>query len=336
MWYWYSHFMTDNARGFRATGILLFLCAAVTAAGTQPARVRWQDVLRQDAAWYAGPEARAIADNVLRYQRDNGGWPKDIDMALVPAGPPPARPDSTIDNGATTTQIRFLSRMAEARYREAALRGIDYLLAAQYANGGWPQFYPVRTDYSRHVTFNDDAMVNVLEVLDDVAAGKEPLRFVDTARRQRAASAVERGVALFLRAQVLVRGVPTAWAAQHDEVTLEPRPARTFEPVALASAESVGIVRFLMRRPKTPEIARAIEAAVAWLKAVEQADGRWARFYEIGTNRPIFAGRDGIVRYSVNEIEQERRDGYAWFGNWARTLVSTEYPAWKGRNELTP
>ena len=329
MWYWYSHFMADNARGFRATGALLFLCAAVTAASTQPARVQWRDVLRQDAAWYAGSDARAVADNVLRYQRDNGGWPKDIDMALVPAGPPPARSDSTIDNGATTTQIRFLSRMAEARYREAALRGIDYLLAAQYANGGWPQFYPVRPDYSRHVTFNDDAMVNVLEVLDDVAAGKEPLRFVDAARRQRAASAVERGVALILKAQVLVKGEPAAWAAQHDEVTLEARPARTFEPVALVSAESVGIVRFLMRRSRTPEIVRAIETAVAWLKAVEQPDGRWARFYEIGTNRPIFAGRDGVVRYSVADIEKERQEGYAWYGTWPRELLEKAYPAWR-------
>ena len=293
--------------------------------------MRWQEVLRQDAAWYAGPEARDIADNVLRYQRDNGGWPKDIDMALVPAGPPPVRSDSTIDNGATTTQIRFLSRLTDARYREAAVRGIDYLLASQYANGGWPQFYPLRTDYSRHITFNDDAMVNALMVLDDVAAGKEPLQFVDAARRQRAAAAVQRGVALILKAQVHVKGVPTVWAAQHDEVTLEPRAARTFEPVALVSSESVGIVRFLMRRPKTPEITRAVDAAVAWLKAVEQPDGRWARFYEIATNRPIFAGRDGVVRYSVSEIEQERRDGYAWYGVWPRELVARHYPDWKVR-----
>ena len=335
MWYWYSHFMVVNARGFLAVWFLWLAFLLATTPNAQTQRVRWQDVLRQEAAWYAGSEAREIADNVLRYQRENGGWPKDIDMALVPAGTPPARSDSTIDNGATTTQIRFLSRMTDGRYRDAAVRGIDYLLAAQYPNGGWPQFYPVRTDYSRHITFNDDAMVSALEVLDDVSAGKEPLAFVDTARRQRAAAAVERGVAVILKSQVGVKGVLTAWAAQHDEVTLEPRPARTFEPVALASAESVGIVRFLMRRPKTPELARAVDAAVAWLQAVEQPDGRWARFYEIGTNRPIFAGRDGIVRYSVNEIEQERRDGYAWYGVWPRTLLSTQYPTWKRRNELT-
>ena len=329
MRYWYSHFMLRNARGFLATACVTLAAASAVCA---QATVRWDDALRQPGAWYAGPEARAIADNVLRYQRQVGGWPKDIDMAAVPAGPAPARLDATIDNGATTTQIRFLARIPGDSYRDAALRGIDYLLAAQYPNGGWPQFFPLRTDYSRYVTFNDQAMANVLTLLNDVARGAAPLGFVDSARRERAAAAVERGVDVILRSQITVNGSLTAWGAQHDEITLEPRPARTFEPVSLASAESVGVVRFLMRRPKTPPVARAVEAAIAWFKATELPGGRWARFAEIGTNRPIFAGRDGIVRYSIDEIEQERRDGYAWYGDWARTLVSTEYPAWKGRN----
>ena len=57
----------------------------------------------------------------------------------------------------------------------------------------------------------------------------------------------------------------------------------------------------------------------------------WARFYEIGTNRPIFSGRDGIVRYRLAEIELERRTGYAWYGTYATALVADEYPAWVKR-----
>ena len=30
----------------------------------------------------------------------------------------------------------------------------------------------------------------------------------------------------------------------------------------------------------------------------------WARFYEIGTNRPMFVGRDGIVHDHLADIEQ--------------------------------
>ena len=156
-----------------------------------------------------------------------------------------------------------------------------------------------------------------------------PFAFAGDERRARARAAVERGLAVVLKAQVRIDGTPTAWGAQHDEVTLEPRPARTFEPASLSASESVGIVRFLMRQPPTPAIVAAVDAAVAWLRAVRLPDGRWARFYEFGTNRPVFAGRDGIVRYRVEEIEAERREGYAWFGTWPRTLVERDYPAWQ-------
>lgn len=323
--------MPTKARGFLA-GLFAVLSVAPAVCAQATLRVRWDDVLRQPAGWYRSHEAQKIADNVLRYQRADGGWPKDIDMAVVPAGAAPPRSDSTIDNGATTTQIRLLARIGDPPYRAGAMRGIDYLLAAQYPNGGWPQFFPVRRDYSRFITFNDDAMVNVLFLLEDVAGGKAPFEFLDNTYRERAAAAIASAIRVIHRCQVVVNGTPTAWAAQHDEVTLEPRAARAFEPVALASAESVGVVRFLMHGPKTPETIRAVEAAVAWLKSVQLPDGRWARFYEMGTNRPIFAGRDGVVRYSVEEIEKERQDGYAWYGTWARELLAKTYPAWKSRH----
>src|SRR5690606_37186335 len=102
--------------------------------------------------WYATSEASAIAANVLQYQTVSGGWPKNRDMTL----PPDAaflddtkqdRRAPTIDNDATTTQIRFLAKVGTVQNnlpaREGAARGIDYLLAAQYENGGWPQYYPL-------------------------------------------------------------------------------------------------------------------------------------------------------------------------------------------------
>ena len=301
-------------------------------------------MLEQPPAWYASDEARRLADNVLQYQRDSGGWPKDIDMTRSPSGPPPARPDATIDNGATTTQIRFLSQVwgqtgvrpgsdrGQTGVRPllaSALRGIDYLLAAQYPNGGWPQFFPLRTDYSRHITFNDNAMINAASLLEEVAGGRAPFGYVDDERRTRAANAVRRAVEVILKTQIAVNGTLTAWCAQHDAVTLEPRPARAYEHISLSGSETVGIVRFLMRQPRTPAIERAVDAAVAWLRAVRLPEGQWARFYEIGTNRPIFSGRDGIIRYELSEIEQERRDGYAWLGTWPKNLVEGEYRRWR-------
>ena len=295
--------------------------------------VDWSSVLDQPAPWYGTKEAEAVAGRVLSWQRADGGWPKDIDMVRHAAGQSGrARPDSTIDNGATVTQVRLLDRVfaasANTRLKDAALRGLDYLLTAQYSNGGWPQFYPLRSDYSRHITFNDDAMTGVLALLEDVASTRA-LPFTDDARRLRAVKAIDAATTVILRAQVRVDGRLTAWCAQHDAVTLEPRPARSYEHASLSGRESVEIVRFLMRRPPQPEVVEAVDAAVAWLRMVRRSDGSWARFYEIGTNRPIFSGRDGVVRYDIREISRERQTGYAWTGMWPARLVDAEYLRWR-------
>ena len=62
------------------------------------------------------------------------------------------------------------------------------------------------------------------------------------------------------------------------------------------------------------------------------AEPMWARFYEIDTNRPIFCGRDGIKKYSLAEIEYERRNGYSWLGYWPKQLLTKELPTWKARH----
>ncbi len=317
-------------------GLYAHLFATSQLAARKP--VRWEAVLNQQPAWYGSAEARAIADSVLAWQLDTGAWPKNIDMTAPPKpGEKPAATESTIDNGATTTQIRYLGRVyrrtGDESYRRAVGSGIEYLLAAQYPNGGWPQYFPLREGYYSRITYNDDAMARTMMVLWDAADGSEDLPSFDEKLRARARAAVEKGIDVILKTQIRVAGKLTAWCQQHDEVTLEPRPARTFEPVALVSAESVGIVRALMRVEKPgPRVVEAIEAAIAWLRAV-RIDGRdrWARFYEIGTNRPIFAGRDAIVRYRVEEIEEERRQGYSWYGDYAATLINRDYPAWKDR-----
>ena len=167
-------------------------------AGPQsPPALTWDQVARQPASWLATPEALRIAENVRLYQRHTGGWPKNLDMAQPLTDADRARltadralDDSTIDNGATTRQIEFLARMAAATRDERAqasmLAGIDYLLAAQYPNGGWPQYFPLRNDYSRHITFNDDAMIAAATLLQSVALARPPFAGIDAARRRRA------------------------------------------------------------------------------------------------------------------------------------------------------
>lgn len=350
----------------RRTLPLLAFCLTAGAAAAAP--VRWNDLLKQPAEWYATAEARGVAANILQYQDPSGGWPKNTDMTAPPstkflAADNASHRAPTIDNKATTTQLAYLAQVvtatSDAALRAAFERGLDYLLAAQYPSGGWPQFYPLVPGYYTHITYNDNAMANVLIVLRDVAQGKPPYGFVDEARRNRAAAAVKKGVDCILRTQVKQDGKLTAWCAQHDETTLAPAWARNFEPPTLSGGESVGLVKFLMGldRP-SPEVIAAVEGAVAWLEAVQirglriedftGADGkpdnravadpaappRWARFYELGTNRPVFTGRDKVIHYDFNEIERERRTGYGYLGDWPANLLAKDYPRWRAKNKL--
>lgn len=331
-------------------------------------RVRWNAALRQSGAWYAGPEARAMVESVIQYQTESGGWPKNTDFSDPPTEEflEDRRLDhraATIDNNATTTPLRFLAkRLAsapdDAQARAAFERGFDYLLAAQYENGGWPQYYPLQKGYYTHITYNDNAMVNVLTLLRDAAKGEAPYAFVDAERRARAAAAVARGIDCILRTQVKQDGQLTVWCAQHDETTLEPVWARNFEPPSLSGSESIGIAKFLLEiEAPSPEVIAAVEGAVAWFQRAKitglryetftDAEGKkdrrvvpdpnaeplWARFYELGTGRPIFIGRDKVIHYDYTEIERERRAGYAYYNSNAVSLLESNYPRWKKRLE---
>jgi len=352
------------------TGLLCLFAAAI-AAGAQDEKkplkpISWSRCLVQRPAFYAGDEAVRIADNVLLYQRNSGGWQKGVDMGRVLSEKDKAQlrkdknnEDSTLDNGATHTQMRYLARVYDAtrleRFKKGFLKAVDYLLEAQYPNGGWPQRYPNPWSYTRYITFNDGAMIGAMTVLRDIAEEKPPYTFVDEQRRVRAEKAVQKGIECILKCQIIVDDKRTAWCQQHDEKTFEPRPARIYEKVSLCGCESVGVVKLLMEIDKpNAEIIEAVQGAVAWfdraalrgIRQVQKPDQSergydkvvisdatappiWARFYQIGTNRPIFCGRDGIIKSSLAEIEHERRTGYSWYGYWPADLLARDYPTWQ-------
>ncbi|MCG9128248.1 pectate lyase [Candidatus Poribacteria bacterium] len=314
--------------------------------------------------WFRSKEGKQIVDNVLTWQTQHGDWPKNEDTASEPFDGNIDDIHGTFDNRATTNELRFVARAFrstnEPRYQQAFLKGISHILEAQYTNGGWPQFYPIGKKYHRHITFNDDVMVLILELLIDVSESSD-YSFLKTDVRNKAKDAVAKGIDCILRTQIRQNGKLTAWCAQHDEKTLKPTWARAYEPPSISGYESVGVVRLLMSIEKpTPEIINAIEGAIEWFKdnAIQgirlerftNADGQedrrvvkdpeagriWARFYELGTNRPIFLDRDSVVRYSFSEITQERRTGYAYYGGWTERLISNEYPRWNEKISSIP
>jgi PelA/Pel-15E family pectate lyase len=312
--------------------------------------------------YYASLEARHIADVIQSFQTPAGGWGKNQprngelrkrgqsfvahDKRGDQAGFAKKTDDwsyvGTIDNGATLTELRFLSRVSAALpepagepYRDAIRRGVTYLLNAQYPNGGWPQVWPLAGDYHDAITFNDDALIDTVQVLSEVSSAPE-FSFDDASIKARSAEAVFKAQALILRLQVKVNGVPTIWGQQHDVITEAACGARNFEPPSLSSAESANILQYLMSlNNPSPEIVKAIDHAkrffqssaisgFIWSKNPDPAIGNlllpqpgagpiWARYIDLKTLRPIFGDRDRSIHDDINEISHERRNGYAWF-----------------------
>ena len=338
--------------------------------------VSWSNALKQQPLWYQTDEAARIGNQLILFQKDNGGWTKNEDFTLILTQAEKDKviasksdiSETTIDNRTTFRQLEYLAKLITGSLQKSSpptqhqqhlaafFKGFDYLISSQYANGGFPQFFPLKSGYYTHITYNDDAMIGVLEFLRDVANTKDDYKFVDEERRVKAGKSIAKGLEVILKTQVKIDGQKTVWCAQHDEVTFEPAAARNFEPISLSGSESVGIVKYLMEiKQPTPEIIDAIESAVKWfeknkingirvdtiplkgaIRGIDRvvvqdknAPPLWARFYEIPTNRPIFIGRDKILRNTLAEIEIERRTGYQYYTNAPQRLLEVDYPKWK-------
>ena len=310
--------------------------------------------------WFTSDSGQRMARVILSFQAPNGGWSKHVDFSLRvrQAGESYFAESadwewiSTIDNDATTEEIRFLARADsarhDARYGQAIVRAVDYLLVSQFPNGCFPQIYPLQGSYHDAITFNDNATVNVLRLLQDVADGRYGVATLD--QRTRALAALGAGVECIVDAQLRVDGRLTAWGQQHDPLTLEPVSARSYELKSLAAQESAAIVDFLMSQASPNDrLVRAVYAAVDWLESVatsgytytaydlkKQADAGpiWGRLYEIGTSRVIMANRDGVKLYDWNKLT-DRRSGYAWYTTKpAETLAA--FKSWSRANPRKP
>ncbi len=320
---------------------------------------------KPDPAIYAGEENGRLADVILSYQTASGGWSKHTDYAQGPRRPgmlwssqykPGREPHylATFDNRSTTEQIAFLARVALATGRkdcaEAVRRGVDFVLAAQFPSGGWPQVYPLEGGYHDDITFNDNANTRVLELLKSIADGDPAYAMIEPEQRARVVAALDNGVRCLLATQIVVNGAKTVWCAQHDAITLQAENARKMEPASLSGLESANILEFLMsfERPSA-EIVAAIEAGLSWLdaakvtnvvkrkvngKTVYQVDPAsteiyWARFYSVETGRPIFPGRDGIVYDSYEAMVAKNTAGYDYFSTQPGSLLKNGQKKWR-------
>ena len=321
---------------------------------------------------YAETEITKIADNILLYQRNNGGWPKNYDMQAILT---PEQVDSllrtkdithtTFDNSTTYTHIEYLAEVYRQthieKYKNGCIKGIKFTLSAQYPNGGWPQYFPLeKGNYSRRITFNDGAYMGIIKMLRRIVERDPDFSFVGNDLRKQVQQAYKKGLDCILKMQIVDNGKLTAWCQQHDEINLQPAWARAFEPPSICNGESVQIVLFLMSLDHPDKrIVESVQGAVKWFNESKISHTRvktvpappekstwktsrtdqlvvidslappiWTRYYELGTERPLFCDRNSKFLYSLAEVSRERRSGYGWY-TYAPQMALDKYPEWQ-------
>jgi hypothetical protein len=299
--------------------------------------------------------ALAAANALGRGQLESGGWsyviefdPKlrpqwayRVDAARDAADFKSRKNTTTFDDDNTQSTLRFLMTFldaatnlptAELKPVRAALDfGLTRMLDAQYPVGAWPQRFngqpydpaqhPIRSasiatngprrwpraDYGSFYTLNDNTQSDCIRTMLQAHRHTGDDRFLVAAKR---------GGEFLIRAQ-LPEPQP-AWAQQYNH-QMQPAWARAFEPPAVCAGESGGVVRTLGQlylETGDKKFLQPVPAFIAWLQRSQLSPNRWARLYELGSNKPIYGDRDGEIHYTLGEISAERQRGYSWEGSY--------------------
>jgi hypothetical protein len=254
-------------------------------------------------------------DLLVAGQLPNGGFTQELQITATTVKgvhqlspyPKPPRPASqgVLENNTTDRAIELLLGLFDAtgepRYREAARRAVDFLTAAQYPCGAFPQRYPPSDGYDKYYTLNDGATTDSILRLISFYRRTGRTRYLDAARKG----------GDWLLSAVLADPTP-GWAEQYDHSN-KPAPARSFEPPGVGTEVTCMAIEALTELYLATGDAKYLaptEKAVAWLKCAQiDPGGRCYRLYETTSGRPIFAERkSGRVYYDIEELPADQRN----------------------------
>ncbi len=269
--------------------------------------------------------AKAAADALVWGQLESGGWDYRIDFSdegsrkwyyyhdKGKVEPDRRRNTSTLDDNNTQSALRLIMAVhkttEDEKYLPAVEHGLTFMLESQFENGAWPQRYPLASSgYSQWYTFNDNTINDCIKVMLDAYHIYSDDKYLESVE--------------LCGDFILISQLPepqAGWAQQYDH-DMKPASARWFEPAGVNGAATPRNIRTLIDlylETGQEKYLKPIPAAIDWLERSRMEDGKWARFYELDTNRPLYVNMDKEVVYEFVNI----RPGYSWTANYASSAI---------------
>jgi hypothetical protein len=258
--------------------------------------------------------AREAGSALMRGQNEYGGWDhkiyfnRKIKNTVV-----------SLDDDQTQSAIRFLMALDQEvkndTLHKSVIKALDMMLAAQMPQGGWPHKYPKQGNYHDYATFNDAGINKCIDVMLDAYRYYKDDRFYNSLVR--------------VGNYILISQLPPpqpGWAQQYNEF-LQPAWARPFEPPSVCPAVTLNNINSLIDLFNVTEndtLLYPVSDALQWVKDVRMPNGKWPRFAELYTNKPLFYDRGRIRRGSFEELSPERNTGYGYQRDLSELISTTE------------
>ncbi len=258
---------------------------------------------------YAEDAAMAL----VKGQNKFGGWDHKIHF-----NNPEKDQTVSFDDNQTQGAIRFLMAFNQTtknnEVEKAISKALNMMLESQLELGGWPHHYPKQNNYHDYATFNDGGINDCIDVMIDAYKNYKNKEYLESIKK--AARYIDRSQ---------LPPPQSGWAQQYNEF-LQPAWARTFEPPSVCPIVTVRNINSLMDIyliAGDENILNPIHDAFLWLNIVRMPNGKYPRFAELVTNKPLYYDRGRIRVSSLEELSEERRTTYGYEQNLDDTIKHT-------------
>lgn len=250
--------------------------------------------------------------------------------------------NATFDDEASMHSANFLLRLylekRDPKVYEGLRKAIRFVLQSQYANGGWPQRYPIMTDhpfrgmpdYTPFVTINDDVLSANIDFL---------LRCYSSLGMKEVVDPVKRAMDLSLRLQY--KAPLAGWTDQYTPDDLQPAHARSYEPRAINTGTTARMIDEMIRYYRLTGDRKFIEGIPAAIRFIEdqrlpdsvvalsrvkprvEGDILVARFINPDTRKPMYVHRHGSnVQNGAYYVDGDIRNTIAHYSSM--TVINTK------------